>query len=102
MLELDEKIPNNVNLSKDAKLKRALEKWQPNYLKWWKDMGPDGFQDNEVFLRTAISVEPKPSRITSSGLPPRKSWAAIRFVSTPPATARTTNNSSLPPTVYVV
>ncbi len=58
MLELDEKIPNNVNLSEDPKLKRALEKWQPNYLKWWKDMGPDGFQDDEVYLRTAVSVEP--------------------------------------------
>ena len=58
MLELDEKIPNNVNLSQDPKLKRALEKWQPNYLKWWKAMGPDGFQDDEVHIRTAISVEP--------------------------------------------
>ncbi len=58
MLELDEKIPNNVDLSRDPKLKRALEKWQPNYLKWWKAMGPDGFQDDDVYLRTAVSVEP--------------------------------------------
>ncbi len=57
MSELDEKIPNNVNLAQDAKLKRALEKWQPNFIEWWKDMGPDGFQADEVYLRTAISVE---------------------------------------------
>ena len=58
MSELDERIPNNVNLSQDMKLKRALEKWQPNFIEWWKDMGPAGFQSDEVYLRTAVSVEP--------------------------------------------
>ena len=54
----DEKIPNNVNLSSDRRLQRALEKWQPKYLEWWMEMGPDGFQANDIYLRTAISVEP--------------------------------------------
>jgi benzoyl-CoA 2,3-dioxygenase component B len=57
-MNLYERIPNNVNLSEDKKLQRALEKWLPNYLDWWQEMGPDGFQQNEVYLRTAISVEP--------------------------------------------
>jgi benzoyl-CoA 2,3-dioxygenase component B len=57
-MELHEKIPNNVNLSADPKLKRALEKWQPHFIDWWKEMGPEGFQQDDVFLRTAISVEP--------------------------------------------
>jgi len=70
VLELDAKIPNNVNLSGDPKLQRALEKWQPNYLKWWREMGPDGFQEDDVYLRTAISVEP-------SG------WANFDFVKMP-------------------
>ncbi len=52
----NEKIPNNVNLSDDKKLKRALEAWQPNFLKWWQEMGPDGFQAHDVYLRTAISA----------------------------------------------
>jgi len=52
----DEKIPNNVHLSDDKKLQRALEQWQPNFLSWWMDMGPDGFQRDDVYLRTAISV----------------------------------------------
>jgi len=56
-MELDEKIPNNVNLSSDPKLRRALEKWQPNYVDWWLEMGPDGFQKDDVYLRTAISVD---------------------------------------------
>jgi len=51
-----EKIPNNVNLSEDKKLQRALEQWQPNFLDWWKEMGPSDFNAREVYLRTAISV----------------------------------------------
>ncbi len=52
----DEKIPNNVDLSGDKRLQRALEAWQPNFLAWWNDMGPFGFQKDDIFLRTAISV----------------------------------------------
>ena len=54
----DEKIPNNIELSKDLKLQRALEQWQPNFLGWWQQMGPEGFQADDVYLRTAVSVEP--------------------------------------------
>ena len=54
----DDKIPNNVNLSGDRKLQRALEAWQPRFLDWWKEMGPVGFQADDVYLRTAVSVEP--------------------------------------------
>lgn len=57
-IDYNEKIPNNVNLAEDRALKRALEHWQPSYLDWWQDMGPVGSQDMEVYLRTAISVDP--------------------------------------------
>jgi len=57
-INYSEKIPNNVNLSGDRTLQRALEHWQPNYLKWWADMGPDGSQAMDVYLRTAVSVDP--------------------------------------------
>src|SRR5207248_1926928 len=57
-MELYERIPNNVNLSEDKRLQRALERWLPNYLDWWREMGPEGFQEKDVWLRTAISVEP--------------------------------------------
>lgn len=53
-----EKIPNNVNLSEDKTLQRALEHWQPEFLNWWRDMGPDGSHTFDVYLRTAVSVEP--------------------------------------------
>ena len=52
------RIPNNVNLDQDKKLQRALEHWLPNFINWWHEMGPEGFQTKEVYLRTAISVEP--------------------------------------------
>src|SRR5919206_334360 len=55
-MNLYDRIPNNVNLSEDKKLQRALEKWLPNYLDWWREMGPEGFQDKDVWLRTAIDV----------------------------------------------
>ena len=53
------KIPNNVNLAEDRQVLRALESWHPGYIDWWMDMGPKGFQDAEVYLRTAVSVDPK-------------------------------------------
>ena len=53
-----DKIPNNVNLSGDKRLQRALEQWLPNYLDWWRQVGPEGFQGDDVYLRTAVSVEP--------------------------------------------
>ena len=55
-----ELIPNNVGLSDNKRLQRALEYWQPKYLQWWREMGPQGFQDyHQVYLRTAISVDAK-------------------------------------------
>ena len=54
----DEKIPNNVELSSSPKLRKALEEWQPNFVDWWMEMGPEGFQADDIYLRTAVSVEP--------------------------------------------
>jgi benzoyl-CoA 2,3-dioxygenase component B len=56
-VDLNAKIPNNVSLGEDKKLLRALEQWLPNYLDWWKDMGPAGFQEKDVWLRTAVGVD---------------------------------------------
>ena len=53
-----DKIPNNVNLSEDRTLQRALEGWLPNYLDWWQDMGPTGSHGFDVYLRTATSTTP--------------------------------------------
>ncbi len=63
-------IPNNVNLSDDKKLQRALERWLPDYADWWMEVGPAGFQQSDVYLRTAISVE-------------RGGWAHFDYVKMP-------------------
>ena len=58
-MDLNDRIPNNVDLSGNKRLLRALEHWQPAYLDWWRDMGPQGFQDyHQVYVRTATSVDP--------------------------------------------
>ncbi len=53
------KIPNNVNLCEDRQVLKALEGWHPGYIDWWNDMGPEGFQQSLVYLRTAYSVDPR-------------------------------------------
>jgi len=56
-IDYAEKIPNNVNLQNDRTLQRALERWQPQFLQWWHEMGPTDFESANVYLRTAISVD---------------------------------------------
>jgi len=58
MVDYLEKIPNNIDLGRDRVLQRALEHWQPAYLNWWNDVGPNESHGYDVYLRTAISVEP--------------------------------------------
>jgi benzoyl-CoA 2,3-dioxygenase component B len=69
-INYDERIPNNVELSTNKTLQRALEHWQPRFLDWWKDLGPAVFQNNDVYLRTATSVD-------------REGWATFGMVKMP-------------------
>jgi benzoyl-CoA 2,3-epoxidase subunit B len=69
-IDYSQKIPNNVDLASDRTLQRAMEQWQPNFLSWWGDMGPEGSQQHDVYLRTATSAEP-------SG------WAHFDFIKMP-------------------
>ena len=58
-IDYQQQIPNNVSLSDNRRLLRALESWQPKYMQWWHEMGPVGFQGDDVYLRTAISTDIK-------------------------------------------
>ncbi len=69
-IDYSERIPNNVNLSEDKALQRALEHWQPEFLTWWGEMGPEGSHTFDVYLRTAVSVE-------------RDGWAQFGYVKMP-------------------
>jgi benzoyl-CoA 2,3-dioxygenase component B len=55
-VDLDARIPNNVDLKQNKRLLRALEKWQPGFLDWWKEMGPSDFNADQIYLRTAVGV----------------------------------------------
>jgi benzoyl-CoA 2,3-dioxygenase component B len=56
VVDIDAKIPNNVDLAGDRRLQRALEQWQPKFIRWWEELGPAAFRRNPVYLRTAIDV----------------------------------------------
>jgi benzoyl-CoA 2,3-dioxygenase component B len=58
-IDYSSRIPNNVNLAENKQLQRALEHWQPRYLDWWREMGPEGSSKYDVYLRTAVSVDAK-------------------------------------------
>ena len=55
-VDYDGLIPNNVGLNDDLRVRKALETWHPGYIDWWQEMGPEGFQDSLVYLRTAVGV----------------------------------------------
>ncbi len=69
-INYNERIPNNVDLASDRRLRRALERWQPAFVDWWRDMGPSGSAAHEVYLRTATSVD-------------RKGWANFGYTRMP-------------------
>ena len=55
-IDYSQLIPNNVDLSNDRTLQRALERWQPAFLNWWSETGPENAANLQVYLRTAVSV----------------------------------------------
>src|SRR6202167_5392453 len=69
-IDYAERIPNNVDLSGNRRLQRALEQWQPGFQSWWAEMGPVGFQTREIYLRTATSVD-------------AQGWATFGYVKMP-------------------
>lgn len=69
-INYNERIPNNVDLADNRRLQRALEAWQPEFLNWWHELGPEGTRNFDIYLRTAISVEPE-------------GWAHYDFVKMP-------------------
>ena len=69
-IDYSQRIPNNVDLSNDRTLQRALERWQPEFLNWWNEAGPENTALSQVYLRTAIGVD-------------RDGWANFGYVRMP-------------------
>jgi len=70
VIDYSQRIPNNVDLSNDRTLQRALERWQPAFLNWWNETGPAHSAGLQVYLRTAVSVD-------------RDGWANFEYVRMP-------------------
>src|ERR671929_407176 len=83
-----DKIPNNVDLGRDRVLQRALEHWQPAYMGWWYDMGPTESHNYDVYLRTAISVDPEGWAIFDYVKMPQYRWGIFLV---PPTAGREVN-----------
>ncbi len=66
----DTQIPNNVGLHADRRVRRGLENWHPGFIDWWKALIPDQFQKSQIYLRTAVSVDPR-------------GWATFDYVELP-------------------
>jgi hypothetical protein len=64
--------PSNTytNTTPNRTLQRALEHWQPSFLDWWRDMGPEESRTLDIYLRTAVGVD-------ASG------WAQFDYVKMP-------------------
>jgi benzoyl-CoA 2,3-epoxidase subunit B len=60
-------IPNNVGLAERPALRRQLEWFDGRFRQWWRDWGPLGIRDQEVYLRTPVGVD-------AAG------WAQYRFI----------------------
>src|SRR5215472_11488980 len=69
-IDYSQRILNNVGLTNDRTLQRALEHWQPACLNWWNETGPANTGPLQVYLRTAVSVD-------------RDGWANFAYVRMP-------------------
>jgi benzoyl-CoA 2,3-epoxidase subunit B len=69
-IDYSQKIPNNVDLKSDKRLQRALEAWQPDYIEWWRSVGPSDYNTKDVYLRTAVGVD-------------KEGWAHFDYVKMP-------------------
>ena len=49
-IDYSERIPNNVGLSEDRRLRRALEAWHPKFADRWSELGPTGVSANAIWM----------------------------------------------------
>ena len=88
MIDYTEKIPNNVDLGRDRVLQRALEHWQPAFLGWWSDMGPNETIETRIFGRLSawqnwIFIRPNAVgpdgalKVYGTGAPTKFNWERV-------------------------
>ncbi|MCW5772514.1 MAG: benzoyl-CoA 2,3-epoxidase subunit BoxB [Rhodospirillaceae bacterium] len=72
MLAIDRNgaIPNNVGLDAKPALAKALSQFRGDYMKWWGECGPQGFDAAQCYLRMPVAAD-------------ARGWASYEFVRLP-------------------
>src|SRR6185295_9897722 len=60
-------IPNNVGLDEGSALAQTLAGFKTDYMKWWRECGPQGFDAAECYLRLPVAAD-------------ARGWATYEFV----------------------
>lgn len=63
-------IPNNVGLEDRPALARTLAQFKGDYLKWWRECGPQGFDAADCYLRMPVAAD-------------ARGWASYEYVKLP-------------------
>ncbi len=72
MSQIDRKavIPNNVGLEERPALAKTLAQFKTDYMKWWHECGPQGFDAADCFLRMPVAAD-------------ARGWASYEYVKLP-------------------
>src|SRR5437868_7122065 len=72
MLDIDRgaAIPNNVGLEDRPALAHTLAQFRGEYMKWWGECGPQGFNAADCYLRMPVAAD-------------ARGWASYEYVKLP-------------------
>jgi benzoyl-CoA 2,3-dioxygenase component B len=60
-------IPNNVGLDEGSALAKTLARFKGDFMKWWRECGPQGFDAAQCYLRLPVAAD-------------ARGWAAYDYV----------------------
>ncbi len=60
-------IPNNVGLDERPALAKTLAQFKTDYMKWWRECGPQGFDAADCYLRMPVAAD-------------ARGWASYEYV----------------------
>src|SRR5262249_27226426 len=69
-IDLSASIPNNVGLDARPALARTLGQFKTDYMKWWRECGPQGFDAADCYLRMPVAAD-------------ARGWASYYYVKLP-------------------
>jgi benzoyl-CoA 2,3-dioxygenase component B len=67
LIDLRAIIPNNVGLEDGPALAKTLGQFKTDYMKWWRECGPQGFDAADCYLRMPVAAD-------------ARGWASYEYV----------------------